>query len=354
MSVQKRDINLFKAAGGERAKSKKRPITTYLIATLLIVIVGVIGAIVYFNYALSGLRDDYAVQQNIGNNYDITVDAIKNLDSEYQVVVSEIYAANKIEQYLAIRSNRYTKPTENELAGIQNSITSFNYTTDVDLINNGEEFLNNLNKADVNYDTLYGALSYLINQQMSSRRTPLWYTYFRGQLVVVFAGGQATGVNLEELATSLYNGVVFEEIGYEPLMDLRLGGQKYVDAKYMAASIGGSELVYNIMLLTTKTVEERAIDTLEESSSRLWGESAGLESDFEYELTKIEYNNSEGTLTVEINFVESADFTIKNICDDLEANVFFNVSKKVVSPPANGQKTVPIILDIEGAYLIAE
>ncbi len=355
MSAQKKDINLFKAAGGERAKSKRRPITTYLVTILVIAIIGIIGVIVYFNYSLSTLRSEYQIQQNISSNYDVTVDALSELNSEFQVVVSEIYAATKIEEYLAIRSCRYTKPTEPEIRGIQNGITSFNFTTDVNLIANGEEFLQKLNRSDADYDILYGALSHIIAKQKSNRRQQIWYDYFRGQLVVVFAGGEANGINLEALATSLYDGVMYEGESYEPLMDLQLNGSKYVNAKYMAASIDGS-LVYNIMLLTTKTVEERAIDTLEESAARLYAEAtlSGSEDDFKYKLTKIEYNKTSGTLGVEITFVESTEFTIKHLCDDLEASVFFNVNSSVVSPPASGQKTVLIVLDINGAYVVAD
>lgn len=353
--VKKRDINLFKAAGGERAKSKRRPMSTYLVMILAVVIIGVIGAIVYLNYSISNLEDEYQAQLNRQSNYNITVAAIEDLQSEYQLVVSEIYQAQRIEQYLSLRSSRYTKPTENEIAAIENSITSFNYTLDVDLVENGAAFLESLNKTDVNYDTLYGALSYLIEKEQSNRRDTIWYDYFRGQMVIVFAGGQVTGVNLSELANSLYNGILYEGITYEPFMDVILNGTKYVDARYMAVGID-SETVYNVMLLTTKTVEERAIDTLEESASRLFLEAviSGSVEDFQYEINEISYNNLEGTITVEITMVESSDFTIKDLCDDLDANVFFDVSSEVVSPPVSGEKMVPIILEISGAYLIEQ
>ncbi len=355
MSVQKRDINLFKAAGGERAKAKKRPITSYLIMILVIAIIGAIGAIAFFNYTLLGLKLVYQNQQNLSNNYDITIDATSDYVAQYQAVINEMYQAQKISQYITLRSSRNTKATTAELEAVRSGITGFNYELDVNLVTNGQTFLSNLDKANPNYDIIYGALSHLISQQMQNRRQALWYDYFRGQLVVVFSGGQITGVNLSELSNSLYNGILYEGVTYEPFMNLQVNGARYSNAKYMAASID-SETVYNVMLLTMKTVEERAINILEQSASRMFAEAvlSGSPEDFGYEINKIEYNNENGLLTVEITIIESKEFTIKDLLDDLDASVFFEVSSEVVSPPMSGQKTVAIILEISGAFVLAQ
>ncbi|NCA67910.1 MAG: hypothetical protein EOM87_07605 [Clostridia bacterium] len=357
MSVQKRDINLFKAAGGERAKAKKRPLSTYMMVALVIVIVAVIGAIAYFNYTLTGLRDDFQNQQTIRGAYDLTISETSDLVAQYQAVVSEIYQAEKINEYLNIRSSRYTKATSKEVLairdGIVNSNTAYTYALDIDLKTNGQAFLEKLDKTNSNYDILYGALAYLIDKQKSNRTETIWYDYFRGQMVIVFSGGLVSGINLQEFAASMYGGILFEGVTYEPFMDLQLNGEKYVDARYMAASIDGNT-VYNIMLLTMKSVEERAIDTLEASANRMYAEAilSNSQDDFRYEINKIEYDNNNGLLSVEITIIESAEFKMKTICDDLDASEFFEISGSVVSPPMYGIKTLLIVLEISGAAVV--
>ena len=121
-----RDINLFKAAGGERAKGAKRSPVTYMLLVTIVVVVAAIGVLVLFNMRANSAENAYKAKETILDNYNNTKMNVLATDengvslaSEYKTVRDDIEAAAAIGTYLDSVAALYPKASDSEIKAVK-------------------------------------------------------------------------------------------------------------------------------------------------------------------------------------------------------------------------------------------
>ena len=129
-----RDINLFKAAGGDRAKGAKRSPVTYMMLITLVIIVASVGVLVYFNMKANSAEKSYNSKKNIIGNYDNTIINVKeegdngvSLADEYRIVRDDIDAAAAIGTYIDSVSTLFPKASETEVKAVKDLLLGYGY-----------------------------------------------------------------------------------------------------------------------------------------------------------------------------------------------------------------------------------
>jgi len=350
--MAKADINLFKAAGGERAKATKRSPVSIMLFVGLILIVVALGVAVYFNLQVNEAKNDYDKKLTIQSNYERTMKngAVKALAKEYSTVVGDIESAAAINTFVETRSALFPEATEAEIEAVHRAILNFNTSYSLNDISEDEEedFTPRDYRALREYfydeeaegnnfpdkELFYFALEKLQEKQEEDEDVNVWYAYYRSYLVVVFTGGE--GVGLERLVTTL---VSYNEMGGQlPFSKVTMDNDDYQDSTYVAAkcqSIPYNYENYNILLLPMKSVIERAFDILEARAMAFVSDNtwAGREELAKYGVDDIEFNNE--MLSFKLILPEEIEFT--PWMDAFDQSYFFDVSPSVYK--SNGEMT---------------
>ena len=347
-----RDINLFKAAGGDRAKGAKRSPLTYMVIFAIIVIVAAIGAGVYFNLKANKAVSEYEEKETIKSNYNSTKIYVRSTAEEYQKVYSDILAAAAINGYVDYESSLYPHATETEIAAVRETIVN-NIVGESFSINEPEEgepftprdyeglresLYEESAEEVAERELFYFGLQKLAEEQAKSPDKSVWCTYYRCYLLVVFTGGD--GMGLSSLCDSLISGSGTME-GQVPFSRFSMPNDIYADGYYTPAKFTTkvyNEENYNIMLLPLKSVIERMMDILEAHSAALVEEN-GWESQLEfasYAVNDIDLTNDTFKFTLTI----PEDSSFKGYMDAFDASVFFYVDEKVARYDAKGDGTL--------------
>ena len=358
-----RDINLFKAAGGERAKSGKRSPMAYMTIFALVVIVLAIGVLVYFNMKANAAVKDYDDKLEIQDNYAATKIYVKATSEEYIKVRKEIQAAAAINEYSEAVSALYPRATADELAAVKDAILnntigeSFSFNdpeegepfTPLDYEALRESLYEDSAEEISERELFYFGLQKLSAEQKKDLKKNLWYTYYRGYLLIVFTGGD--GMGLPMLVDSLISGTGSMD-GVAPFSKFEMQNDEFSDGYYTSAKylskVYESE-TYNIMLLPMKSVLERAFDLLEAHSAALV-EQYGWEAQLEFAsfgVTEIIFSND--TLSFTLTLPKENSFA--RYLDVFANSVFFTVDDKVAryeGTPNGDYVNYPVILHYRG------
>ena len=329
MAAYKKDINLFKAAGGERAKSKKMAAGKKLVILAVFVIIllaGAIGALYYFNNYVYGAQLEALETTN--KNYNRTANATRTVLTEYKSVNEQKNTAVLIEYQSMLNAGFTSDLSKDELQAIRNYLAL--ETTPFSIDNHFEEVVDDVLKqlnlshyntenesfADDSYSArfLYGALSYMKTMQPVCIELPMqyleededeyyWYCYYRGKFVMMLRN---TGGNAAALASQLQSPA---DLGCAPFCSLVPGAGSTLSSDfslYTTVTVNDGAESYTIIAITCKTVAERFVDSVEDIFSR-----------------QTLSNNDGAIFSVTFTMEQTAEFRLKDVCDAVAASPFF-------------------------------
>lgn len=341
MAAYKKDINLFKAAGGERAKSKKMAATKklVLVAVLVIILVaGGIGALLYFNNVYTKKLD---ALKKTKENYEHTQSATTTSVEEYKSVQTQINTAVLIEYQSMLNAGFSSDLSAEELKAVRAflALETTPFTIDNHFEDVVDEVLRQLNLkqyadagetfADDVYSAkfLYGALSYMKTMQPVFAELPLqyvedgdedeyyWYCYYRGKFVMMLRN---TGGDAAALAQQLQSPA---DLGCDPFCSLAAGAGSSLSSDfslYSTVTVGEGAESYTVIAVTCKTIAERFVDSVE---------NIYAQQDLTDGYKMNNYKFADGIFSVDFTMMnQSADFRLKNVCDAVASSPFF-VSK---------------------------
>lgn len=356
----KKDINLFKAAGGSTSKGKKMPLTKKLLITLLLVTIvcgAVIGVLVYMNNSqeqkLKGLKDKADAYEFTKR---ITADALQ----DYTKVLMERAAIDVIEYYNESFGNIMTCLSEKEIAEIKNYINSTEvYTTDYSFADVGEGILqkiavegytlsgdaslNDINfiySAIANMNTNYALYEVLPDQVETDDMYGIWYSYFRGHLVMVLKGGTEDGVTLLKDALTTK-----ETVNVDPFMKVVRSADSGTETLTSSCSLvvtleeGSESETYTVLCIARKTIFERLIDVIEARIDQALENSVALtEDDMTYSIDDIAFNRSSGTIEFSLTMYQSEEYGFEQVCQAIDESDFFEAESTLSFPTTSTEK----------------
>ncbi len=354
------DINLFKAAGGEKAKTAKRPITTYLALLLVIIMVAGGGTLAFFNSKLAAMNNELDNKKALSNSYDDTILYAGSMSLEYLEVIANIEAASAINKYNNATMKLFPNATDGEVAAIKNTVINnpSGQSYDFNDVVEGVRFTawdypgirDTLDSTVENYVLFRFAIDSLGKDQNASRATNVWYTYYRGYFAMMFKGGN-DGLGLDSLAKNLNSSyaAMNEE---NPFMSLILDSVDYSAIKY--TTIVYQDVTYNLMLCPMKSVVERAMDVIEATAQQIiedngWYSSSQREF-AKYAITNFNFNNESMSFSLILDQSISVSTTYFSA---LDASAFFEVDNDVidvVGEVKGGKKTYNVVLNYKGTY----
>lgn len=341
MAAYKKDINLFKAAGGERAKSKKMATTkklVYVAVLVVILVAGAIAALMYFGRSLNKQLSDLEQQ---ANNYSNTAKSTRSLIEEYNSVKAQMDSAVLIEYQSMLQPAFSTDLSAAELKAVRDflSLETTGFTIDNNFDDVVDDVLAELNMVqyrdestsfsdDVyNAKFLYGALSFMKTMQPVFSELPLqttdddedfyyWYCYYRGKFVMML---RSTSGSAATLAAQLQSP---SELGCAPFCSLLPTATNMIDsdnAIYSTVTLTEQENTsYVIIAITCKTVPERFTDILEDVFSQQQGTIQ-----YRYALSEYTFDRETSTFSVNLRMTQSSEFRLKDVCDAVAASPFF-------------------------------
>ncbi len=367
--MAKTDINLFKAAGGERAKSTKRSPVTIMLLIGIVIVIAALGVAVYFNIKVNSANSDYAKLQKIQNNYSRTLadPDIEELSKEYKTVQSTIESTKASNSYIERASALYPEATKSEVKAIRNTIRNnpmgltYTITTSPEEdaedrgVVPGEEseeeyeeeepldpidyealrahlYDEDVDVSDKNY--LYSALEALQIKQENEDYN-VWYAYYRCYFVAVFTGEDG---GIPKLISALADPTTGTMGGQTPFSRYLMENDVYVDDVYYVPAIFESvpfdDVYYHILLLPLKSVIERAYDILSAHSNALvetnhWEGQPELAA---FYVTDIVFNNEKLQFNL---YLPDDDALLEGYMSEIDASYFFDVDWSVVLTDGN-------------------
>ena len=291
--MKKNDINLFKAAGGERAKSSKRSKFFYIVVAAIVISLIAIGVAAYFNIMLASTNSEYNEKVATLNSYVTTKNnrAVRQKAEEYQSIIANEEAAKAMDTYMESASKLFPHATESEVSVVKQAVLNQNSDYSVNDPNEEEggiftpwdyaqlraDLVAEDAQTDIEEKSLfYYALQVLEKAQRKNPETNIWNGYYRGYMVIVFTGG-TPGYGVSELAKNFIDGSFVDGVrasmGPEgenlnvdsPFMSLDV--DEYSTAKY--GFVVSRDVTYNILLCPLKSVIERMFDILDAHSQDL-------------------------------------------------------------------------------------
>lgn len=338
MAAYKKDINLFKAAGGERAKSKKMPATKKMLLVAVLVVILVAGAIAALYYFNTVYTKQLSVLEKRAEDYKMTQNSTKKSLAEYHDVLSQMDTAVLIEYQSMLNAGFSTNLSNDELKAVRGflALETTGYTIDNNFDDVVDEVLAGLNlvqyrdesttySEDVyNARFLYSGLSYMKSLRTIFEDLPMqsvedeeepnyWYCYYRGKLLMLL---RSTGGDASALATQLQSA---SDLGCQPFCSLVPGSTSTLPSSFaMYSSVQLQDTTYTVIAVTCKTLPERFLDCVEDIYNK-----QTLGNEMRYKIGKVEYETASATLTVEFSMEQTEDFRLKDVCDAVAASPFF-------------------------------
>lgn len=353
----KQDINLFKAAGGERAKAKKMSLTkklTIVVVAVLILVLGGVGGLFYYNYTLQGQLKKLTTQ---ADNYRSTQARTTAAVKEYQQLLSQLQAQDAIEFLSMTKPGYFTNLSQGELGAIRNYVeseaTKFTLYNDFDDI--AEEVLKKLDLEQYNeslvggdlaetqytLNLLYGALRYMISLRDVFGDLPLqyteddddygiWYSYYRGKAIFFFKGEEgADTADAEALVESLRDAATLG-LTHSPFATLYPSGLSSLEergSRYYL--INQEDTNYLVVAIDCKTVTERFTEVVDD---RFELQMLNVEDPGKYALSEVTFNSDTAEFSVKFKMDQTKMFSIKDVCDAVNASEFFRAEDKFAYP----------------------
>ena len=360
MAAYKKDINLFKAAGGERAKSKKMDASKKLILVAILVLIlvgGGIGALLYFKGVYTGKLE---ALEKTADNYKRTSAVTQSVIEEYNDVIQQKNTAVLIEYQSMLEPGFSSDLSAEELAAVRTFLAL--ETTPFSIDNNFEEVVDEVlrqlnlslynsaaeNFADEVYRTkfLYCALSYMKTMQPVFVELPLqyvedededeyyWYCYYRGKFVMMLRN---TGGDAAALATQLQSE---DDLLCSPFCSLKTDSANLDNdfSMYTTVTVGDGADSYTIIAITCKTVAERFKDSV----TNIFSQQQNVETKY---ILGNNYKFSSGTFSVDFTMDQTAEFNLKDVCDAIAASPFFVSKKEFAYEISDGVSTIQRTLE---------
>ena len=346
MAAYKSDINLFKAAGGDRAKSKHVSKTKRLLVVVILVLIlvgGAVGGLIYYS---TTVKAQLTKLVNTNNNYVATTASTRDGLEELADVKRQIVTQNAIE--FAYTSNMWTPGLYSDLSNeelralrsylsVDGSGYTFMYDFDevIDLVLNRLNLVAYDDNAVDEYSArfLYNALYYMKTMRTVFAELPYqmaeedeesyyWYCYYRGKVVMLLKGTDSP-VDPIVLINSLHN-----DLGISPFSTIAPQNNEEITYKYYSVSLEGQ--TYLALALNSKSVVERFVDTVEQVFDAHTVNDPTVVN-YRYKVTDFFLSdasqNDEGELNVLFNvtfsMTQSEYFHLKDVCDALYATPFF-------------------------------
>ena len=356
-----KDINLFKAAGGERAKATKRSPVTIMLIIGIIIVIAAIGVAVYFNMKVNNAKNEYLKKESLRSSYENTISYVADTSAEFLKVTSDLEAAAAINAYIARESALYPEATETEIKAVKSTIV--------------EEFAFSVNDPEedepfvaIDYEGLraslydegveiekkelfYYALQGLAQKQKKTPKENVWYSYYRGYFVMVFIG-DADRQGLLNICERLISSTGTME-GVAPFSRLTMVNDDFSDkTMYTPAEVLSkeySDTLYNVIMIPMKSVVERVFDILEAHSRALIEENGwqGQEDLAKYGVDNFVFENT----GLKFSLILPEKTSLPLYMSDFDASVFFTVSPSVLrsegEPVAHG---VSYMIELEYAF----
>lgn len=365
MAAYKKDINLFKAAGGERAKSKKMAASRKLVIVAILVVIlvaGAIGGLVYYKMTVTKQLNKLVTQ---AENYRLTATSTRSLLEELHTVEAQSKTALLIEYKSMMQPGFSTDLSADELTTIRNflSLETTGFTVDNRFDDVVDDILASLNLVQYNDDSvtfsddvydaqfLHGALSYMkslqpvfinLPQQAISEEDSggYWYCYYRGKMVMLL---RSTGGDAAALAQQMQTPT---DLGCSPFCSLEPGAASTLDngfATYATVNLGDADNTsYVVMAITCKSVVERFLDSVEQ----IFAQQSGAVQ-YRYSISDYAFQSDSATFSVKFEMEQSVDFRLKDVCDAVAASPFFNSKSNYAYEVSDSPGPIERILEFE-------
>lgn len=342
----KKDINLFKAAGGAVSKAKKVPLTKKLLYVLGLVLLVCIVLIAVFSYTNAQQKKelDTLIQQR--DAYEFTKRLTQSLLQEYNTVTDAKDSLGFIEYYNELHSELFSPLSVSEITRVKQFINDQGFSTEFNLSEIADELKLKVLLAPYSIDSssedaavlaesykyLYTAVSGMIDYSVLFEELPeqgedsIWYSYFRGQFVAVVKGNGS----YSELITNLTDP---DTLGIEPffnlVMDSFTGRDILIEGYGLSVSIGEEQ--YSIISITRKTCVERLFDVMDERIAlAIESEYDQTGIDYSYSLGSLSINPSEKTISFKISATQTEAFGLEDIVHAIDDSEFFSAGKDLV------------------------
>lgn len=389
MAAYKTDINLFKAAGGERAKSKHVSKTKRLMVVVVFVIILVAGAAAGLFFYAQKVNDQLQDAIDLEAAYGRTEKQTKEPLATLADVKEQIATQNAIEFIYSSNMwspGMYSDLSEIELAALHQYIDQDEtyYTHEFDFDENIESLLNKLKlvayneNADDEYTArfMYSALYYMremksvffdlpyqnIKYKDKEETGNYWYCYYRGKVIILLQY-QGSGVaDTDALADALQSQLRYtpeipsEEIGYDDVSQVLLSydetdvapfsliapeDRPQMTYKAYRVSLGENEQDKNdfvILALNSKTVVERFIDAVDAVFEYHNTNDPYVAEAYRYiaENFYLTQETSDSGIDVQFHVTFSMNqsdyFHLKDVCDELYKTPYFGNVKEYGFP----------------------
>lgn len=344
----KKDINLFKAAGGTVGKAKKMPLTKKLVIAMVMVVV-IIGAVIGFLlYLQSGQNAELKKLKDQKDSYTFTKMITQSLLNEYKNVSGSKESLSIIEYYQELKSNMFSVLTEDELKTVKEYLNNNSYVTDYDFHAVCEGIRkkvllapytidSNIDDSAVlqeNYKLIYSALTNMVEYESLYRDLPeqnergIWYSYYRGQFLAVIEGGGDIGTLLNSLTDS-------SQLGISPFMNLTsdtLSGKETLnEACGITVNVEGVD--YTIICITRKSNIERLVDIIENRIDIAYeNDYAQTGVDYEYSLGALSITPDSNEIVFTIQVTQTEVFGLEEIAQAIDESAFFKAEKSLTFP----------------------
>lgn len=343
----KKDINLFKAAGGAVGKAKKMPLTKKLLITMVAVVM-ILGAVIGFLlYLQSGQTAELKKLTEQRDNYTFTKMITQSLLNDYKKVMDAKKSLSIIEYNQELKSNMFSPLSEEELQIVKDYLNSNAYATDFDfkavcegirkqvvlapygvdatdsdsaLLTESYNLINSALTNMIDYDRLYEDLP-------EQNENGIWYSYYRGQFLAVVQGGGDVSVLLNSLTDSSI-------LGASPFLGLNLSGNggNEVLGEACGISVNVDGVDYTVICITRRSYIERLIDIIEKRIDIAIESDYSAGVDYLYALGSLSITPDSSEITFTIKVTQTEVFGLEEIAKAIDESLFFHAEQSLAFP----------------------
>jgi|GEM_PF-4239581 hypothetical protein len=353
MASYKRDVNLFKAAGGGVTKGKKMPLTKKLLIVMVIVTVIAVGAIAFLMYLRSQQVADLKKATDRAEALTYTGVVTKTALEDYNSVAKDLSVLSAIEYYNEAKNAVISCLSDKEIDSIKDFIREDgNFSYEYDFGSVIESLIDKASLAQYDLDAysddysatlnnlqyVYSALCFMKNNAslysllhgQETETNYLWYAYYRGQMIMLLKGGDQTVANnfIQDITDGNHlvnkdrstDGYVYN---YSPFMSILqdVNGSKTAFNFNIAFTFDIDGEAYSVFCVTRKNVVERVLQCIEDCMATAKESDATLNC--EYHLIDFNYNGEGKMINFTISMNQSETFGLEDVCQAIETSAFF-------------------------------
>lgn len=343
----KKDINLFKAAGGAVGKAKKMPLTKKLLITMVAVVM-ILGAVIGFLlYLQSGQTAELKKLNDQKDAYTFTKMITQSLLNDYKKVMEAKKSLSIIEYNQELKSNMFSPLSQEEIRIVKEYLNNNAYVTNFDFASVCEGIRkqvilapygidsNDTNSALLteSYNLINSALTNMIDYNLLYEDLPeqnedgIWYSYYRGQFLAVLEGGGDVSLLLNSLTDSSI-------LGASPFLGLNLSGiggnETLGEACGITVNVDGVD--YTVICITRRSYIERLIDIIEKRIDIAVESDYASGVDYSYALGSLSIVPDVDEITFTIKVTQTEVFGLEEIAKAIDESIFFHAEQSLTFP----------------------